>query len=203
MLEFFKDRGTAELSYFWAGVVLPIITIGAIVFAALQVRYARAQLEEAKRYSRITSEQAQATLLLNLVEKWNSNIMHQSRVEFDKHESKAKDYVYSKYGKLSDNEQTNKLKTYFRASMRSLDKTDNASYGTMLQMLSFFELVGQLVKEGYVRLNDIDALFRGAILDIGCAYVDHIKDEQLKKGFPPGYYENALFLISEIEKICP
>jgi hypothetical protein len=61
--------------------------------------------------------------------------------------------------------------------MRSLEKTDDSSYGTMLQMLSFFELVGQLVKEKYVRLNDIDSLFRGAILDIGVAYVDHIKDE--------------------------
>jgi hypothetical protein len=91
--------------------------------------------------------------------------------------TKAKSYVYSKYGALSDNEITSKLKTYFRVSMRSLEKTDDSSYGTMLQMLSFFELVGQLVKEKYVRLNDIDSLFRGAILDIGVAYVDHIKDE--------------------------
>jgi hypothetical protein len=71
----------------------------------------------------------------------------------------------------------------------------------MLEVMSFFELGGELVKRRYVLLTDIDGLFRGPILDFGVAYVLHIQDEQQKRGVPPGYYENALFLISEIEKI--
>lgn len=87
--------------------------------------------------------------------------------------------------------------------MPTLDKEQGTKYVALLEMLSFFEVVGELVKKGYVQLDDIDSLFRGAIIDLGVAFEDHIKDEQNKKGFPPGYYENALFLISVVEKRCP
>ena len=70
MLDFLTDRGIAELLFWWAGVVLPIVTIGAIIFAAAQVR-------EAKKYTDIIAQQAQATLLLNLIDKWNNDRMHE------------------------------------------------------------------------------------------------------------------------------
>jgi hypothetical protein len=72
MLDFLKDRDTAELVFFWAGVLMPITAIGAIIYANAQVRHARAQVEESKKYTKIIANQAQATLLLNLVDKWNS-----------------------------------------------------------------------------------------------------------------------------------
>ena len=87
--------------------------------------------------------------------------------------------------------------------MTKSGNTDNQKYSSMLGVLSFFELVGELVKRRYVLLADIDGLFRGTILDFGIAYALHIKDEQQKRDIPPGYYENALFLIAEIEKNCP
>ena len=52
----------------------------------------------------------------------------------------------------------------------------------MLGMLSYFEVVGRLVKRRYVLLADIDGLFRGTILDVGTAYVLHINGEQQKRG---------------------
>lgn len=85
----------------------------------------------------------------------------------------------------------------------NLHKADNKKYSVMLGMLSYFEVVGMLVKRRYVLLADIDGLLRGTILDVGTAYVLHINGEQQKKGVAPGYYENALFLISEIEKRWP
>lgn len=103
MFELLANRDTAELIYFWSGTLLPIITIGAIFFTAIQVNYAKKQLQ-------ITAQQAQATLLLDLVEKWNSRNMHESRVAFDQIELEAKTKVYSQYNHLSDREVTNKLK---------------------------------------------------------------------------------------------
>ena len=189
MLDFLTNREIAELLFWWGGVAMPIFTVGVIL-------YSRAQLV-------VIANQAQATLLLDLVEKWNSEKMHECRIIFDEVETTAKDYILSHHAGLSDKEFAKKLRGRFSVIMPVLDKTESHKYSAMLQILSFFELVGALVKRHYVLLVDIDALFRGPILDIGTAYVLHINDEQQKRDVPPGYYENALFLISEIEKICP
>jgi len=189
MLDFLTSREIAELLFWWGGVAMPIVTV-------IVILYARAQLT-------VIARQAQATLLLNLVDKWNSEKMHECRIIFDEVEATAKDYILSKHSGLSDKEFAKKLKEHFSAIMPELDETESKKYSAMLQILSFFELIGEFVKRHYVLLVDIDALFRGPILDIGAAYVLHIKDEQQKRAVPPGYYENALFLISEIEKICP
>jgi hypothetical protein len=170
--------------------------LGAIFFAA-------AQLLEAKKYTDIIAQQAQATLLLNLIDKWNSDKMHQGRATFDEVEATAKGIIFPQHVGLSEKECTKKLQEHFRVTLAGIDNTDSKKYTSMLEVLSFFELVGELVKRRYVLLTDIDGLFRGPILDFGVAYVLHIKDEQQKRDVPPGYYENALFLISEIKKICP
>jgi hypothetical protein len=189
MFDFLTNREIAELLFWWGVVAMPIATAGAIL-------YARKQLK-------VIANQAQATLLLDLVEKWNSESMHQSRAAFDDVEAKAKDHISSEHPGVSDKEFKNKLRLYFQTAMVELDKTDSKKYSAALGMLSFFELIGVLVKRRYVLLSDIDGLFRGTILDIGLAYELHINDEQQNKGVQPGYYENALFLISEIEKNCP
>ncbi len=85
--------------------------------------------------------------------------------------------------------------------MTELQKNGNERYRTMMRTLNFFETLGQLVKRRYVVLADIDGLFRGPILDAGVVCVSHIKDRQNERTV--ALYENALFLISEIEKICP
>jgi hypothetical protein len=189
MLDFLTDRGIVELSFWWAGVAMPFATVLAIL-------YARKQLT-------VIANQAQATLLLDLVEKWNSEKMHESKSSFTETESKVKSDIYSQHHGLSDKEVMNKLKERFRGVIDDLEKTDIQKYFTMMRMMSFFETVGKLVRRRYVALDDVDGLFRGPILDVGVAWVLHIKDKQKEKGVPPGLYENALFLISEIEKICP
>lgn len=210
-LDFFQNRLTAELMFWWAGVALPIVTTGAIIFAAVQVKYARDQLKteaehlaETKRYSQITAQQAQATLLLNLVDKWNTEIMNESKQNFTEIELREKDLIFSKHKGLSDKEISRKLKEHFRLVMSDLERKDYAKYVSAMRMLNYFETVGQVVRKGYVSLSDIDGLFRGPILDVGLVFVSHIKDDkQNEKGAAPGLYENALYLISEIEKICP
>lgn len=182
-------REIAEPLFWWAGVALPIVTVGAILLA-------RAQLV-------VIANQAQATLLLDLVDKWNSTKMYESRVAFNEVDLTAKNYIDTKHAGMPDKEIKKKLKEHFVVVMADLVETNNRKYSIMLEMMSFFEIVGLLVKRKYVRLSDIDGHFRGTILAIGVAYVLHINDEQRKKRYPPGYYEHALFLILEIEKICP
>lgn len=125
MLDFLTDRGIAELSFWWAGVVLPIITIGVIVFAAAQVL-------EAKKHTDIIAQQAQATLLLNLIDKWNSDKMHEGRAAFDEVEATAKGTIFPQHVGLSEKECTKKLKEHLRVTMAAIDNTESKKYTAML-----------------------------------------------------------------------
>jgi hypothetical protein len=104
---------------------------------------------------------------------------------------------------LSDKEVRKKLKECFKDITTDLQKNGYERYRIMMRTLNFFETVGQLVKRRYVLLADIGGLFRGPILDAGVVCVLHINDRQNERTVAPGLYENALFLISEIEKIYP
>lgn len=106
MLDFSTNRDNREIAEFlfwWAGVAMPIVTVGVIL-------YARAQLV-------VIANQAQATLLLDLVEKWNSDKMYESRLAFDEEGSKAKDHIFSTHTGLADKEITKKLKEHFVVAM--------------------------------------------------------------------------------------
>jgi hypothetical protein len=109
--------------FWWAGVVLPLVTIGAIFFAAVQVRE--------------TKKQAQATLLLNLIDKWNTEKMHQGRAVFDEVETIEKRTIFTQHVGLSEKECTKKLKEHFRITMAEIDRTDSRKYTAMLDVLSF------------------------------------------------------------------
>lgn len=175
--------------FWWAGVAMPIVTVVVIL-------YARAQLK-------VIANQAQATLLLGLVGKWNSDKMYESIQAWVEIKTQAKIYVFSRNPGLADKEIMKKLKEHFKEIMDELQNNDYKKYSTMMRMLDFFEIVGQLVKRRYILLTDIDGLFRGPILDAGIACVSHINDRQHERALVAGLYENALFLISKIEEIRP
>lgn len=200
---FLKDKELAELWFYWAGVILPVITAVAIVFAAAQVRIARVQLAEERANSAIIAKQAQATLLLNLVDKWNSEKMMEGRTSWSKKEMEIRREIFASNPNSSDKDVMRKLKERFRPIMSDLRENDNEKYTSMLRVLSFFEIVGEQVKQQYVLLDDIDSLFRGPILEAGVIFQFHIEDRQKERGVPDGLFANALYLISEIEKRCP
>jgi len=136
MLDFFTDRGIAELSFWWAGVAMPIATVVVIL-------YARAQLA-------VIANQAQATLLLDLVDKWNSDKMHESIRVWVEIETLAITDIFSKHPGLSDKEVRKKLKEHFKNIMAELQKNGYERYRIMMRTLNFFETVGQLVKRRYI-----------------------------------------------------
>jgi hypothetical protein len=221
MPDFLKNHEFAELSYYWAGVLLLIVTVGALL-------YARAQVAEAKKSSRTIAQQAQATLLLNLLDKWNSKEMREARSIFGDFKKAAENNIFQKYPDSNDKEVLRKLSEYYKMFFDKLYKQqkryDESSsryytikriisyfthepvwnYFVVNRIMSFFETVGLLVNRKYILLTDVDALFRGPILDVGAALKAHIESRaEIDKGVPPGLYENALFLVSEIERICP
>jgi hypothetical protein len=144
MLEFLTNRENREIAefLFWcAGVVLAIVT-------TVTILYARAQVKESRKYSEIIAKQAQATLLLDLMDKWNSEKMQEARKIFLAQESAAKDIVSQKYTKLSDQEFTSKFEEHFKKIADSL-RADNifGDYHTMMRIMDFLESIGLLVKK--------------------------------------------------------
>lgn len=201
-------RDLLEILFFLSGIAMPIIAVWALLYAKAQVNIAKTQADglkeqifEARRYSEISAQQAQETLLLNLVDKWNTAHMHESKIVTLELEAQAQDRIYTEYKGYPDKQVLEKLREHYKELMGKLEIEDNKKYITMMRMLSFFETVGELVKKRYVLLEDIDGLFRGPILDVGAAWVLHLNDKQNRKGVPAGLYENAIFLIAEIEKL--
>jgi hypothetical protein len=188
-------REDAELLFFMAQSVILIVAVVALL-------YARAEVKESRRNSAIIATQAQATFLLRLVDEWNSPEVREARKCFVIHSTKVKQDVFSHNNHLKDSEIMSEVKERFRVEIRKMKEEDIVGdYSTLMLMCSFFETVGLLVRKKYVDINDIDALFRGPILNISTYFAPHIKDRQREKDSAPGMYENVLYLASEIEQL--
>jgi hypothetical protein len=188
--DFFTNRAIAEILFFWAGVVMPIATV-------LVILYARAQVKT-------IAKQAQATLLLDLLDKWNSEEMKKAKVIYLTIVPDIKVAKFQEHANLNDQDSMNKLKDHFKTIIDKLFNEDRlGDYVTLMQMMNFFESIGMLVKNKYIPFADMDALFRGPIIDASRLFVLHVEGRQNEKGAAPGLYENALFLFSKTEKSCP
>lgn len=169
---------------------MPIVTVGAIV-------YARKQVKDAKANSR-------AMLLLSFEEKWNSVKMREARKWYVEKLSAIECDVHKTFSNLNDSEIERQKGDKFFALMKDLRENEQfGAYANLMEIINFFELLGLLVKKNYVPLVDVYDLFGGPILHVGVYFVPHIQERRKERGVPSGLYANALYLVSEIRKIHP
>jgi hypothetical protein len=183
----FLSRDDAEFLYFGAQTIIALISLATLVLAWMQVR--------------TIARQALATSLLNLEERWNSDKMRETRVYFVEVSTKWKDEVFAANPNLSDDAVMKKVEIRSTEELSRLMKEDlTGKYILLMRIFGFFEIVGLLVKKGYVGIEDVDLLFRGPILEFGSLIGPHLIARQTEKGVPPGLGENALFLVSQIKQ---
>ena len=108
VISILKDRTTAELLYFWAGVAVPIITA---VIVGLT-----------KRQVRLIADQAQATLLMSLVDKWNSEEMVAARRLLLNNLDAARKGCFTENPMKSDAENMQLLKEHFNSTVKEMSK---------------------------------------------------------------------------------
>lgn len=185
LIEYLTVRENLEIVFFWSGIALPIVTLGAILYARMQVT--------------VIAKQARATFLLDLIDKWNSADMQKAKAVFQKIDTESKAQVFPACANDNERAALEKLELHFKGALSQLAKDNPADYHVLSRLMNFFELVGMLVKRGYVSKNDVDGLFRGPILQTGAMFKLHIAEKQNEKDVAPGLYENALFLFSEIK----
>lgn len=61
--------------------------------------------------------------------------------------------------------------------------------------LSFFEILGMYVKNGYVPLRDVMQVYKGPIIAIDIAWRDFIKAWETEAHIPSGLLEHAVLLM--------
>jgi hypothetical protein len=141
---FFKNRDSIEVLFWCAGIALPFVTVGALI-------YARAQVAEAKKYSEIIAKQAQATLLLNLVEKWNSADVLIARNNFREKQSAISNEIFTLYKLKEGTECQEKIEERWEELLDKLYSEHlSGDYAIFTKLISFFETVGLLVRNNYI-----------------------------------------------------
>ena len=183
-----------EVVYWLANVAIAGVAGYALWFAYHQVMAAR-------RSNEATLKQAHATFLLELDRRWDSEEMFQCRVQLLIMRDGILARVGAEHARLDDNAKARKIGEEFAKDLKALRDSELENYLVVLRMCGFFETVGLMVKKEYVALDDITSLFKGSIIAMGTYFSRHIEERQKEMGVPGGFFENALYLVDEVENL--
>lgn len=177
-------RGGLELLYFVANIVVTLIAILALQFAAKQAkeaeksRLAQVYMEIANRY--VAPEIVDSRIMTTVLQ-----FRHQKSVESGETNLTLPRYVHQEMEALRQQGTEEGLRAYSR----------------YLEILAFFENVGLLVNEGYLRIDNMKSLFASAIKATYEMYAHHIEQRrdnasELQAG--PRLFENFEMLYQAV-----
>jgi hypothetical protein len=100
-------------------------------------------------------------------------------------------------GLVKDAQRLNTLCEEYRKRIEEMEKaTDGESkLYSFYTYLNFFEVVGLMVRNRYIRLRDVYLLYKGPIIEIDHAFRLTILQWQQRFDQPEGLYENLLYLL--------
>ncbi|MGO9401296.1 MAG: hypothetical protein ACLP19_26160 [Xanthobacteraceae bacterium] len=79
--------------------------------------------------------------------------------------------------------------------MAELREQKDPLFSKFITYVSFFELLGMYVKNGYVPLRDVMQMYKGPILEIEIVWQRFSKTWEQEAHVPPGLFEHAIFLM--------
>jgi hypothetical protein len=179
-------RSWLELCYFAASIIVAGVAWFAVRFAADQARQARKQSEEAER-----SRAAQ--VYLQITGRFISSDISKSRV-LSAHVIRGFDPANGVHETMGEffHAKVNPLRT-------SADRKEVNAYMRHMAILAFFEDVGVLVRQHYVRLDDIRLLFKGAVLTTRAIFEHHIMARREAEKAPE-MFQNFIDLCQAMEE---
>ncbi len=94
------------------------------------------------------------------------------------------------------------LREEYKKQVEVLEKSADGDkkLHTFYTYLTFFELLGLMVRNRYVRLRDIYLLYKGPIIEVDHAFRLVIPQWQQRFDVPEGLYENLLYLVERVTK---
>lgn len=170
-------RNWLELCYFSASVIVAGVAWFAVQFAkkqAIEAEHSRAAQVYLELTGRYTSERLTRSRLM-VVSLWHE--FHSDREA----EMTVGEFVHRRI-----------------AALRSSNIDELEIYNKYLDLLTFFEDVGVLVKRGYVKVEDVQLLFKAAIVGVRELFEPHILARQ-KEDRDAQLFENFLELCAKMQ----
>jgi hypothetical protein len=177
----------------WATIFVAVVATVSLVYAAVQAHHVRIANEQ-------SSKQARATFLLELDARFEGDDLSEARKLYNTTLDSLDKEIAAKNHRLDGPARHEKLAEAMADCLNEWQASSPKSYGRMRQYLGFFETVGLMVRQKYIKIDDVDFLFRGPILDLNKGLQQHIDWRQQKEDVPNGMYENALYLLKEVQK---
>jgi hypothetical protein len=87
------------------------------------------------------------------------------------------------------------MREEFKQKLIALRDSNDPKFTQFVAYVSFYELLGMYVKNGYVPLRDISQLYKGPILGVEIAWRDFITSWEQQAHIPPGLLKHAIFLM--------
>lgn len=145
---------------------------------------------------RRNSLQTRAALLLNLYKSWED--LADQRKEFSAFFHATRNSVIKSHANLQEHYQTQQMRQEFQQKLVALRDSNDPKFTQFTAYLSFFEVLGMYVKNGYVPIRDISQVYKGPILAVDIAWRDFIKAWEKEAHVPQGLLEHAIFLMDAV-----
>ena len=142
---------------------------------------------------RRNSLQSRAALLLNLHKLWED--LADNRRVFSEFCNTVRRETVHKYARLQEKHQTEQMRKDFQTKLAELRDQRDPKFLQFTSYLSFFEILGMYVRNGYVPLRDIMQVYKGPIFAVDIAWRDFIKTWETEAHVAPGLFEHATFLM--------
>jgi hypothetical protein len=142
---------------------------------------------------RRNSLQNRATVLLNLHKGWEG--LDADRQQLTDFINLTKKSVLLQHAGLQEKHQTEHLRNEYQRKLAELREQRDPKFLKIVAYISFFELLGMYVKNGYVPLRDVMQMYKGPILELEIVCLRFLRTWEQEAHVPPGLFEHAIFLM--------
>ena len=140
---------------------------------------------------RRNSLQNRATLLLNLYKTWDD--LGDKRHSFASFFETTRLNIVKDHAGLQEEHQIEHMRNAFQKQLDDLRKGQDPKFSQFTAYVSFFEVLGMYVKNGYVPLRDVMQVYKGPVLAVDIVWRNYIKGWKKEHTFHPGYWKTLFF----------
>jgi hypothetical protein len=176
-----------EMVSWGSQIVLVIVAIATLIYGAAQLREAAASRSQSLKIS-------QATLLLEMDTRWDSEDIKDARALIVAYNEDIGTLVSQNAPLANDAARQALVQQEWSKVLSQLRSSKDHNYGKLIGYCGFFETVGMMVRKGYMSADDVMNLFRGPLLHLDHAFRLHIAEREQETGVPKGLFEHALNL---------
>lgn len=161
-----------------------------VIVAIIAAKLAYDQLSEIRASTQKEVQIANATLLMELDKRWDSDLKAARKIYgFARDEINLS--VSQMYPLARDGEKELRVQEAWTRRLDDMRANNKDDYRELMAIMGFFETVGLMVKLGYISSEPIIELFGGTIANIGKHFDAHLEKRANEMGVPNGLFEHA------------